>query len=147
MSRTLQRLSDANMLLSLAVSGQQAGKNLNSSEKFILGGANGVRAYPQGEGNGDEGWLANLELRHNFAQSVQGVLFYDAGSVNINRHSFAAGANTRNLSGAGIGANAKLAAVQIKAYLAWRTGGGLPTSEPVTSNRNPRLWVQASMQF
>ena len=143
----LQRLSDTNTLLSVVVSGQQAGKNLNSSEKFILGGANGVRAYPQGEGNGDQGWLANLELRHNFAQSVQGVLFYDAGSVDINRNPFAAGANTRNLSGAGIGANAKLAGAQIKAYLAWRTGGGLPTSEPATTDRNPRLWVQVGTQF
>lgn len=142
----LQRLSDANTL-SILVTGQQASKNLNSSEKFILGGAHGVRAYPQGEGYGDEGWLVNLELRHNFAQSVQGVLFYDAGSVNINRHAFAAGANTRNLSGAGIGVNAILAAVQIKAYLAWRTGGGLPTSVPETADRNPRLWVRASMQF
>lgn len=143
----LQRLSDTNMLLSVVLSGQQAGKNLNSSEKFILGGANGVRAYPQGEGNGDEGWLANLELRHNFAQSVQGVLFYDAGSVDINRNPFAAGANTRNISGAGIGANANFVGVQIKAYLAWRTGGGQPTSEPATLNRNPRLWLQANKVF
>lgn len=142
----LQRLSDSN-LLSLVFSGQQAGKNLNSSEKFILGGANGVRAYPQGEGNGDEGWLANLELRHNFAQSVQGVLFYDAGSVDINRNQFAAGANTRNLSGAGFGANAHFANMQIKAYLAWRTSGGQPTSEPATLNRNPRLWLQANKVF
>ena len=143
----LQRMSDTNTLLSVVLSGQQAGKNLNSSEKFILGGANGVRAYPQGEGNGDQGWLANLELRHNFAQSVQGVLFYDAGSVDINRNPFAAGANTRNLSGTGIGANAKIAGAQIKAYLAWRTGGELPTSEPAAINRNPRLWVQGGTQF
>lgn len=142
----LQRLSETNML-SVMISGQQAGKNLNSSEKFILGGATGVRAYPQGEGNGDQGWLANLEVRHNFAQSVQGVLFYDAGSVDINRNQFAAGANTRNISGAGFGANANLAGVQVKAYLAWRTGGGQPTSEPATLNRNPRLWLQAGKQF
>ena len=142
----LQRLSDTNMLW-VAFSGQQAGKNLNSSEKFILGGANGVRAYPQGEGNGDEGWVANLELRHNFAQSLQGVLFYDAGAVRINHNPFAAGANTRNLSGAGVGMNANWAGMQFKAYLAWRTGGGLPTSEPATADHNPRLWVQAGVQF
>lgn len=102
----LQRLTDSNML-SLALSGQQASKNLNSAEKFSLGGAEGVRAYPQGEGNGDEGWLANLELRHNFTQTAQGVAFYDAGSVNINRNPFIVGAaNTRNISGAGVGASA-----------------------------------------
>lgn len=142
----LQRLNDTHML-SLVVTGQQAGKNLNSSEKFILGGANGVRAYPQGEGNGDQGWLANLELRHNFAQSLQGVLFYDAGSVDISRNQFAVGANSRHLSGAGVGLTANRAGVQFKAYLAWRADGGQPTSEPTTLNRNPRLWVQAGMQF
>ncbi len=142
----LQRLTDSNML-SLALSGQQANKNLNSSEQFSLGGANGVRAYPQGEGVGDQGWLANVELRHQFAQSVQGVLFYDAGAVDINRNPFAAGENTRKLSGAGVGANAMLAGVQIKAYLAWRTSGGQPTAEPATVKRNPRLWLQLSKQF
>jgi hemolysin activation/secretion protein len=45
-------------------SGQRASKNLDSSEEFFLGGPNGVRAYPQGEGAGDEGWLSRLELRH-----------------------------------------------------------------------------------
>lgn len=143
----LQRLTDSNTLF-LALSGQQAGKNLNSSEKFSLGGANGVRAYPQGEGNGDEGWLINLELRHAFAPALQGVMFYDAGSVSINRNPFVAGAdNNRNISGAGVGVNATLAAVQIKTCLAWRTSGGQPTSEPATLNRNPRLWLQASKQF
>lgn len=142
----LQRLTDRNTI-SVALSGQQASKNLNSSEKFYLGGANTVRAYPQGEASGDQGWLMNLELRHNFAQTVQGVMFYDAGSVTINRNQFVAGANTSNISGAGIGADASLSGVQIKACLAWRIGGVQPTSEPATLNRNPRLWLQASRQF
>src|SRR5690606_26547690 len=37
------------------VHGQFASKNLDSSEKFSLGGAYGVRAYAQGEATGDEG--------------------------------------------------------------------------------------------
>lgn len=143
----LQRLTGSNTLF-LAISGQQTGKNLNSSEKFSLGGAAGVRAYPQGEGNGDEGWLVNLELRHAFAPTLQGVMFYDAGSVSINSNPFVAGTdNTRNISGAGVGINATLADIQIKTCMAWRTSGGQPTSEPVTLNRNPRLWLQASKQF
>lgn len=142
----LQRVTDADTL-SVVLSGQLASKNLNSSEEFYLGGANAVRAYPLGEASGDQGWLANLELRHNFAQTVQGVVFYDAGSVMINRHQFVAGANTRKISGAGVGANASLAGMQIKAHLAWRIGGVQPTSEPATLNRNPRLWLQAGKQF
>src|SRR5690606_17102591 len=39
--------------------GQTASKNLDSSEKLSLGGATGVRAYPQGESSGDEGFLAS----------------------------------------------------------------------------------------
>lgn len=142
----LQRITNTNTL-SVALSGQQASKNLNSSEKFYLGGANAVRAYPLGEASGDRGWLVNLELRHNFAQTVQGVIFYDAGSVTINRNQFVAGANTSNISGAGVGANASLSGMQIKTCLAWRIGGVQPTSEPATLNRNPRLWLQAGKQF
>jgi len=143
----LQRLTDTNLLYA-SVAGQVASKNLDSSEKFFLGGANAVRAYPQGEAIGDEGWLVNLELRHSFSEMLQGVMFYDAGSVSINRNQFVVGAaNTRNIAGAGVGVNANLVGVQIKAYLAWRTGGGQPTSEPATLNRDPRLWAQLSGQF
>ncbi len=142
----LQRVTDANTL-SVALSGQQADKNLNSSEKFSLGGAYGVRAYPQGEASGDEGWLANLELRHSYRDNLQGVAFYDAGSVRINRNPFATGANNRFISGVGFGANATLSGVQFKACVAWRGAGGVPQSEPATVNRSPRLWVQADKQF
>src|SRR5262249_61111880 len=36
----------------VSLSGQKADKNLDSSEKFFLGGAYGVRAYPTGEAGG-----------------------------------------------------------------------------------------------
>jgi len=139
----LQRLTDLDTL-SLSLSGQQAGKNLNSSEKFSLGGASGVRAYPQGEGFGDQGWLASLELRHHFLANLQGVLFYDAGAVRINHNPFVSGDNSRNISGAGVGTNVHFFGVQFNAYVAWPTNGGQPTSEPATLDSNPRLWVQAS---
>ncbi|MGH8672897.1 MAG: ShlB/FhaC/HecB family hemolysin secretion/activation protein, partial [Burkholderiales bacterium] len=45
---------------------QKAGKNLDSSEKMILGGINGVRAYPQGEAPGDSGYLLSAEWRYAF---------------------------------------------------------------------------------
>lgn len=55
----LQRLTDDDVF-SASLSGQVADKNLDSSAKFSLGGANGVRAYPQGEVIGDEGTLVSL---------------------------------------------------------------------------------------
>ncbi|TAJ75545.1 MAG: ShlB/FhaC/HecB family hemolysin secretion/activation protein [Gallionellaceae bacterium] len=143
----LQRLTDKDTL-SLAFSGQQANKNLNSSEKFSLGGAGGVRAYPQGEGSGDLGWMANVEVRHTLKDNLQALAFYDAGSVTINRTPYAAAENSRSIAGAGVGANARYRQLQFKTALAWRTGaGGGPQSEPEGVSRNPRLWVQVSAAF
>jgi hemolysin activation/secretion protein len=133
--------------LALVLSGQKANKNLGSSEKYSLGGASGVRAYPQGEGNGDEGWLANLELRHSWTSQLQGLVFYDLGSVSVNHRPFAATPNLRDIAGAGLGLNAQFGSVQLKAAVAWRTQGGPAQSEPATINGNPRLWIQASGQF
>ncbi len=142
-----ERMTNADSLM-LALSGQRTNKNLNSSEKFSLGGANGVRAYPQGEGVGDQGWLTSIEVRHMFSQEWQGLLFYDAGSVTINRNPFVSGvANSRSISGAGIGANASYFGMQFKAFLAWRTGGGFPNSEPASQAHGPRMWVQVAKQF
>ena len=142
----LQRVTDSN-LFSAALSAQQTNKNLNSSEQFSLGGAYGVRAYPQGEGTGDQGWMTNLELRHSFKDNLQGVLFYDAGTVTIVHTPIAAGINKRFLSGAGLGVNAGIMGVQLKAYAAWRTSGGLPTSIPAYDAKTPILWVEATKAF
>ena len=147
-----QRLNDSGTLL-LQLSGQIASKNLNSSEKFSLGGANGVRAYPQGEASGDEGWMLNLEYRHALAPQLQGFVFYDAGSVTINRNAYLLSAdksladNTRALAGAGLGLSAQHKSMQFKATVAWQTRGGAAQSEPVSVTRNPRFWVQMSDSF
>ena len=142
----LQRVTSQDAL-SFNLSGQQASKNLNSSEQFSLGGANGVRAYPQGEGNGDQGWLTNFEVRHTLLSQLQGLAFYDAGTVTINRNPFAAGINTRHIAGVGFGLNAQYGWMQFKTSVAWRTSGGQPQSVPVTVNNNPRLWAQLSGVF
>lgn len=142
----LQRLSDS-YSLALALSGQFANKNLNSSEQFSLGGAYGVRAYPQGEAYGDEGRLVTVEMRHDFTQRLQGVMFFDAGSVTINHDPYLAGSNTRFLSGGGVGVNAKIVGIDIKAYLAVRGSGGQPTSVPETMNHKSRLWLQMGKYF
>ena len=63
-------------------SGQIASRNLDGSERMYLGGANGVRAYPQGEGAGDEGVMGTVETR--FYTKVPGLVFstyFDIGHV------------------------------------------------------------------
>ena len=68
------------------VAGQKASRNLDSSEEFYLGGPNGVRAYAQGEGAGDEGILATAELRyHTPVRGLTFSTFYDVGSVRKSR--------------------------------------------------------------
>lgn len=143
----LQRLSDTTVL-SLAINGQQANKNLDSSEKISLGGANGIRAYPQGEANGDEGQRVTLELRQVFGQGLQGTAFYDFGRVKLNKKPFGpAAASSRHLAGAGIGLNASIGKVQLSSSLAWRTDGKNLTSVPQANAKNPTLWLQTMLAF
>ncbi|MBK1693494.1 hypothetical protein CKO09_01900 [Chromatium weissei] len=55
--------------------------NLDSSEKFTLGGYYGVRAYPTSEATGDNGWLFNLEARWQLHDSWRFSGFYDVGWI------------------------------------------------------------------
>lgn len=143
----LQRISNTNLLY-VAASGQWASKNLNSSEKSYLGGSDGVRAYPPGEGGGDESLMINAEWRHSFNDKLQGIIFLDAGTVRINENPYLADtANTRNIAGAGLGLNASYKALQLTSAIAWRIHGGPALSEPISEDTNPRLWVQLSSTF
>ena len=66
----------------IKASGQLASHNLDGSEEIYLGGASGVRAYPQGEGSGDEGVLGTVETR--FYTNLPGLVastYFDMGHV------------------------------------------------------------------
>ena len=73
-----QNLSTNNSL-SFNVRGQYAWQQLDSSEKFFLGGASGVRAYPTSEIGGSKGLVANLALTHRFANQTSVSGFVDYG--------------------------------------------------------------------
>ena len=99
----VQRLGHASDFL-VKVAGQKASRNLDSSEEFYLGGPNGVRAYAQGEGAGDEGLLSTAELRwHAPVQGLTFSTFYDVGTARLSRHSFT-NDNRVTLRGWGLGA-------------------------------------------
>lgn len=138
-----QRLASSLSLYG-SVTAQRASKNLDSSEKFVLGGVYGIRAYPQGEAAGDQGWLASLELRQALMPGWQGSVFYDAGGVDINRQPFITSDNKRRLSGYGIGLAASFDAFSVSATLAWRGGSAAPTSD---RDKSPRLWLQGNWRF
>ena len=138
-----QRLTDTTSLY-LSWTGQWADKNLDSAEKFVLGGIYGVRAYPQGEANGDEGQLATLELRWRANDRWQLQGFYDGGRVTINRNPWLAENNARHLSGASVGATFTSGKTSVNLLAAWRVGSGSPTSD---ADRTPRVWLQAVHYF
>jgi len=132
------------------VRGQIASKNLDSSEKMELGGAYNVRAYPEGEGFGDEGYVATLEARltlppWSLPGRLQAFGFVDHGQITINKDPWAAGDNSRTLSGAGVGLTwAEVNNFMVKVSYAMKLGDEEATSAP---DRDGRLWVQLSKFF
>lgn len=126
------------------VSAQWTHSNLDSSEKFGLGGPSGVRAYPTGEGYGDKGWLARLEVRYSVGPYTPYV-FHDAGKVTVNAEPWQAGDNERSLGGAGLGARYQEGAISADLSLAWRTRGDAPQSD--TQDQRPRVWLNVGYKF
>lgn len=126
------------------VSAQWAADNLDSSEGFGLGGPSGVRAYPTGEGYGDEGWLAQFELRYTMG-AFSPYVFHDTGRIRINHDTWDNSDNTRSISGSGLGVRYQQDQWQADASIAWRGHGGRAESD--TEQRNPRAWVTVSYRF
>lgn len=139
-----QRLTDHGLSGYAHWVGQWTQQNLDSSEKFSLGGASGVRAYPSGEGVGDRGWLAQFELRSQW-QHWNPYLFADLGQVQINARPWASGYNQRSLSGAGFGLRAELDHTSADVSVAWRIHGGTPQSDD--KDRHPRVWLSLTHRF
>lgn len=142
----------------LNVRGQKnLGRNLESSEKFALGGSDGVRAYPSGEAVGDSGWLATLELRYALAAlpglSLAG--FVDTGSVRrfSKNAALLSGAvpNSYQLSGSGLGLRYDTDAVTLS--LLWAKPVGSNRGLDVARNNSEvkrdgaRAWLTAAWRF
>lgn len=130
--------------------GQRASKNLDTSEKFGLGGASGVRGYASGEGTGDSGDLVTWELRKNIiSDKIQGdlvvALFGDYGHVTVNRNNSSpviSAKNSISMSSHGIGLTwAVPDNFLFKVSLA-RRGSYLPVSDP--DPRRTRLYLSLS---
>ncbi len=156
--RRLQKITD-NATLLLSLSGQMGSKNLTSAERFSLGGASGVRAYPAGEALGDTGWVFQGELRYIIPNlkiasgdvTVSG--FWDQGWVRLQENFVipaagvtAADANNRRLSGYGLGGSiGKDSDFVLRASVAWRNENQVAQSD--TAPRIPRVWVQGIKWF
>ena len=142
-----------------SLSGQIASKNLNSAEKFVLGGHNGVRAYPTGEAAGDEGWLISLALNYQWHPNLSMSGFVDHGEVMVHKNLWPganAGSplakNRYSLSGVGVG----LSWQQPGNYLLSGTlafpigdnpGRDIGGNDSDGKHSNSRIWLQAVKQF
>jgi hemolysin activation/secretion protein len=150
--KRLNRVTD-NASALIAISGQQASKNLASAEKMSLGGPNGVRAYPVGEANGDSGLLIQAEGRYIwpgikvFEGDVAVIGFYDWGQVTLNEKPLATEThNKRSISGYGVGISlGREGEFVIRASAAWQADHEVSQSD--TAKREPRVWAQAVKWF
>ena len=74
----------------IGINGQFADKNLESSQKMLLGGLSGVRGHQAGAASVDEGHVIQTEFKHYlpvFSQSVLvSSLFYDYGFGKSYKH-------------------------------------------------------------
>lgn len=142
-----------NLTFHVNFTGQAADRNLDSAEKLFLGGADGVRAFPQGEAAGDCGYKLTGELRWRLPglsagkDNVYLAGFYDYGSVIVN-HTPWAGAgesNRRSLMGAGLGIRwTRSPDFSLRLDYAWKIGREQATAD---TDRNGRLWIQGVRYF
>ncbi|MCX8016856.1 MAG: ShlB/FhaC/HecB family hemolysin secretion/activation protein [Rhodocyclaceae bacterium] len=138
-----------------AYGGQWGSKNLDNSEKFYLGGASGVRAYPANEAGGSDGQMLNLELRWRLPEGFTLTGFYDWGRITQFKEAFTGmdTPNTYSLKGYGLSlAWLGPKGIQLKATWARRDGEN-PNADPTTGrdqdgslDRN-RWWFFASVPF
>jgi len=119
---------------------QLASRNLDSSEQLYLGGANGVRAYPQGEGSGDQGVLVSAEVRYH--TPIKGLIlsaYLDGGHVELTKD----GSSTNEtLKGWGLG----LTYAQPNNYFFrfdYARRIGIDDNVGVDSNAKQRMWFLA----
>ncbi len=150
-----QYLTDRTSLY-VDVTGQLASRNLDSSQKFYLGGATGVRAYPASEAGGDQGILLNLEGRLRLPHNLSATGFYDWGQITVNRNNNFTGAATLNnykLQGVGLSIGwVTHFHLGIQAAVAHRIGDN-PRAADNNGNdqdgtlKKNRFWLQASMSF
>lgn len=150
-----QQAVSAQLTFFASLSGQYTRNNLDSSEKFSLGGPSGVRAFSTGEGSGSKGQLMNFELRRRLPQGFDLTGFFDYGRLRVNRNNGFAGSpalNRFSLQGAGVTlAMTSANGVTLKATLARRTrhnpnptDAGKDQDGSLVKNR---IWLAANLPF
>jgi hemolysin activation/secretion protein len=127
------------------LSAQWASRNLDSSEKFALGGAQAVRGYAPGEAAADAGLITTFELRRPLGAHWSVFGLFDWGYARAQIDPAPGVDNSRTLNARGLGlffSDPEL--FTLRAVLAWR-GSSPSLSEPSAST--PRLNLQLTRGF
>lgn len=134
------------LLLHAALSGQLSDRNLDSSQKFYLGGPDGVMSTDVGTGGGDEGVLLRLRLSHALksrlpgALDLQGLAQWGAVRVNHSPYAGASGPNTLSAGALGLGLGYQIHRWSLDAAAVAPVGGhGVTTAA--------RIWLSAAVSF
>jgi len=135
--------------LYLSALGQVASKNLDSSEKFSMGGPYGVRGYPSPESPSDSGLIVTWEYRKTIPiEALSGdfvaFVFGDYGLAQLHHDPLATDVgNIRRLVSHGVGVTyGSKGGLIAKAFVAGR--GGLRAQ---SDDSRARLYVLVSQQF
>jgi len=155
----LQDVITGRVLAYVSLRGQQALKNLDTTEQFRLGGPEGVRAYATGEGTGDSGTILSLELRFlppeewfgRIAREMVASAFIDAGAIRYRQDPKPAAANTRTeantdvFTGAGFGLSWVRPNEYALRFSLSKPISGTPRSDTVV--KDPRVYLLATKLF
>lgn len=146
-----QTLTRAHSLF-VSLSGQHATQVLDSSEKFYIGGANSVRAYPLSELGGDRGQVLTGEWRWLLSPGLLMSTFADVGRVVSLPATTSDQETTMFLRGYGMSFSWQ-APMGVTTKLIWSHRQGVnpkPTSTGTDGDgtlRINRVWLSASVSF
>lgn len=123
-----------------------ANKNLDGSEDFSIGGAYGVKVYPDGEISAENGYLFSTELKYKLpnidALSSQVGVFYDRGKAYMADNTV--GFESKSLQDIGIGYYANYKDFFGQLQVAWTANSDAVSSEPSSTSR---VLFQAGWMF
>lgn len=159
-SRNQQIVPDKTVL-SVSVSGQMSSVDLDSAERFYLGGPNGVRAYPGSQAGGSQGGMINIELQQQLENKFVASAFYDAGFVqqfrnktmhDVSLDNLTNAGNSYSLRGAGIGLKRADQDFVFSTSIAWKLGHNPLYVQGLGVNNDGRskgayIWAQAQWMF
>jgi hemolysin activation/secretion protein len=147
-----QQAVTPNHSLLLSLQGQHATRVLDSSEKFYIGGANSVRAYPVSELGGERGQVLSGEWRWRLSSTLLLTAFTDAARVVSLPFTSSDQKTTKTLRGHGLSLGWQ-APLGISTQLTWsRRSGTNPSPTPANTDgdgtlKKDRFWLTVSVPF